>query len=68
MAEQVYLSTKEIARLLGQSVETIRHWVHSYSMPCYKINSRVFKFGFYQVEEWMKNRNYLTWNNERREL
>lgn len=51
--EKKLIGIKELAALLGISVNTLYSWVWQRKIPCYKLSGRMVKFDIKEIEEWL---------------
>jgi len=47
-----WIGTKEIAEHLGVTVVTVRKWIASGKIPCYRVG-KLWKFKASEVDEWI---------------
>lgn len=49
-----WVSTKDISKHLGVSVDTVRNWIKREIIPCHKIG-KLWKFKISEVDAWVIN-------------
>lgn len=49
-----WVSTKEIAEHLGVTMETVRKWIKSSTIPCSRMG-KLWKFKKSEVDAWVKS-------------
>lgn len=52
MIIESWVSTKDIAKHLGVTIDTIRNWIKKESIPCHKVG-RLWKFKISEVDAWV---------------
>ncbi len=62
MTDDIYLSRKEAAALLGIQPDTLIRWTRTTTIPHRRISDRVFVFPRAELHAWIeaKHRNYVT--------
>lgn len=51
-----YLTTAEVAALLGIRTRTVVLWTQRYALPCVRISGSVIRYRLAEVEEWVRRR------------
>ena len=50
-----FVGIVELAVYLDVSEKTVRHWIFTRKIPCYKLGRRV-KFDLKQIEQWIRQK------------